>query len=156
MAALATEAQVRFITSLRTERGLEAGSEVARLTKREASAEIERLKAMPRPRKAYAPEPDAPAPGYYAAEYKGVLRFYRVVAGKGKWEGRTFLNRFRSDLEDRVFAAERAAAYAEINADPVAAAMRFARETVHCYRCGRRLTDEESRARGMGKDCAAM
>jgi hypothetical protein len=97
---------------------------------------------------------ETPEPGYYAVEYAGVLRFYAVREGKGKWEGRTFLNRYRSDYQDRVYRAEQEAVYGAILADPQAARMRFAVETTHCYMCGRRLTDAVSRARGIGPDCA--
>jgi hypothetical protein len=94
-----------------------------------------------------------PEPGYYAVEYADVLRFSAVREGKGKWEGRTFLNRFRSDFQDRVYRAEQEAVYEAILADPDAARMRFATETAHCYRCGRRLTDALSRELGIGPDC---
>lgn len=153
---MTTPAQIKFLSSLASERGivLDMGA-IHAMTTRQATAEIDRIKALPRPRAArVAVAEDVPAPGYYAVEYQGVLRFYRVVAGKGKWEGRIFLNRFRSDLEDRVFPAERKVVYSAINADPAAAAKCFAVETVCCYRCGRRLTDAESRARGMGSECA--
>lgn len=101
---------------------------------------------------------ELPAEGYYAADYQGALRFYVVKAGSGRWAGRTFLNRYRSDNEDRVFRAEMSA-FAAAMADETAAAaarMRFATETVRCFRCGRRLTDEVSRARGVGPECAKM
>jgi uncharacterized protein (DUF2236 family) len=94
-----------------------------------------------------------PTPGYYAVEYQSVLRFYAVKAGKGKWEGRTFINRFRSDELGRVFRPEQAEVVATILADPEAAAKTFAVETTHCYVCGRRLTDAVSRELGIGPDC---
>jgi hypothetical protein len=97
-----------------------------------------------------------PEPGYYAVDYQDVLRFYRVAEGKGRWDGRRFLNRYRSDYQDRVGRAEREASVEAILADPDAAAMRFARETVRCFLCGRRLTDAVSRARGTGPDCAGL
>jgi len=94
-----------------------------------------------------------PEPGYYAVEYQSVLRFYAVKAGKGKWEGRTFINRYKSDELGRVFRPEQAVVVAAILADPEAARQTFARETTHCYVCGRRLTDAESRRLGIGPDC---
>jgi Family of unknown function (DUF6011) len=93
------------------------------------------------------------AAGYYAVEWSGALRFYRVVEGSGKWVGRTFVNRFRSDDLGRVFRSESDAVLALIAADVEAARMRFARETVHCYQCGKRLTDEVSRELGIGPVC---
>lgn len=107
-------------------------------------------RAMPR---VEAPKGDTPEPGYYAVLHEGILRFYAVRAGKGRWEGRTFLNRYRSDFQDRVYRAEETAVYAAILADPAAAQKRFAEETAHCWTCGRRLTDEVSRALGQGPDC---
>ena len=94
--------------------------------------------------------------GYYATEYQGVLRFYRVSEGKGRWEGRRWLNRFRSDELGRVSRPEQVAVAESIKADPMGCQMRFAAETVRCYTCGRRLTDEASRVRGQGPDCAGL
>ena len=107
------------------------------------------------PKAGAAPEAEGfvPEPGYYAVEYQEVLRFYAVRPGKGKWEGRTFLNRFRSDFQDRVFAGEQAAVFRAIEADPQAARAKFAAETAHCYACGRRLTDALSRELGIGPEC---
>ena len=97
-----------------------------------------------------------PEPGYYAVEYGDVLRFYRVVEGKGRWEGRRFLNRFRSDLQDRVFFAEQKAVFAAILAEPEGARKRFAEELTRCWMCGRMLTDAESRRLGVGPECRKM
>ena len=113
---------------------------------------LARAKEMPR---AKAAQVEFPAPGYYAVPYQDVLRFYRVAAGKGKYEGRTFINRDRSDFQDRVYREEQASVIASILADPVAARKRFAVETTHCWTCGRRLTDELSRSLGQGPDCRA-
>lgn len=105
---------------------------------------------------AAAPKGDVvlPEPGYYATDYQGVLRFYAVRAGKGRHEGRRFLNRFRSEQEDRVFRAEQEAFAAAVEGDGlVEARMRFATELVRCFTCGRMLTDELSRSLGQGPDC---
>lgn len=91
--------------------------------------------------------------GYYAVEYAGALRFYAVREGKGKWAGRTFVNRYASDELLPVNRTEAGAVRGLIAADPHTAAMRFARELTRCYRCGRMLTDEESRERGIGPVC---
>lgn len=135
-----------------------------RMTGADASEHIDVLLTLRKSKHARARVPevhagpvvDMPEPGYYAVVYGGVLRFYAVREGKGKWSGRRFLHRFRSDYEDRIPAAERTASVTAILSDPYAAQMRFARETVHCYRCGRRLTDETSRRIGVGPDCAEM
>ena len=97
-----------------------------------------------------------PEPSRYAVEYQGVLRFYAVVDGKGRWTGRRFINRHKSDELGRVGRDEQREALAAINADPAAAQMRFAEELTRCYMCGRMLTDAASRARGLGLDCAGL
>jgi Family of unknown function (DUF6011) len=111
---------------------------------------LERKRAQPRGAAEFGV---MPKPGYYCANYQGVLRFYRVVAGKGKWEGRTFINRYKSDELGRVFRAEQSEVVPLILADPEAAAKLFAEATEHCYVCGRRLTDALSRELGIGPDC---
>ena len=105
---------------------------------------------------AKAPAIDMPDAGYYAVEYDGALRFYRVAEGKGRWEGRRFINRFKSDELGRVSRLESGVVADAINADPMGAAMLFARELTRCHRCGRMLTDEASRRRGIGPDCAGL
>lgn len=94
--------------------------------------------------------------GCYAVDYQGVLRFYRVKHGTGRWDGRTFLNRFRSDDETRVSRQESTASLAAIATDIPGARERFARESQHCWMCGRRLTDiPGAMARGgIGPECA--
>lgn len=95
------------------------------------------------------------APGHYAVERAGTLYFYKIVEGRGRWAGRTFVNRFKSDDEIRVSRTEAADARRIIAADPEAARMRFARELTRCTRCGRMLTDiplAESNG-GYGPEC---
>lgn len=81
------------------------------------------------------------APGYYAVERAGTLYFYKIVEGKGRWAGRTFVNRYRSDDEVRVSHTEAADVRRIIAADPEAAGKRFAAELTRCRRCSRMLTD---------------
>ena len=151
-----TQKQITLIFRLCKERGVRFEDALPDdATRAQASAQIDRLLAMPRERNDWDDVP-TPDPGYYALGYLGVLRFYRVVEGSGKWDGRVFLNRFRSDDETRVGAAERVHAFRTICDDPEAARALFAAETVRCHRCGRLLTDDVSRERGMGPDCAAM
>jgi hypothetical protein len=158
----ATDRQVAYIRSLASERVVSAEDTIivgaaVDLSRSAASALIDRLLASPRQAPAARPQQAAtPEPGYYAVEYGDVLKFYVVREGRGRWEGRRFLNRFRSDYTDRVGRDEQRAVYAAITADPQAAAMRFADETTLCYRCGRRLTDAESRERGIGPVCVAL
>ncbi len=46
--------------------------------------------------------------------------------------------------------------FGTIRADPARAARLFASVTGSCYSCGRRLTDPQSVARGIGPDCAGL
>lgn len=156
--AYATEKQLAFIVSLRVERALPEieAEELSGLTRKAASAEIERLLKMPKVGRAAKAEEVTVAPGYYAVEVGGVLRFYAVKAGKGRWEGRTFVNRFASDYFARIDRLEIAAARVAIAEDPKRAAERFASEIGRCYACGRQLTDAESRRLGIGPDCRKM
>jgi hypothetical protein len=97
----------------------------------------------------------AVAAGYYAIERGSVLYFYRIVEGKGRWAGRTFVNRYKSDDEIKVSRTEAADVRRIIALDPEAARMRFARELTRCTRCGRMLTDiplAESNG-GYGPEC---
>jgi hypothetical protein len=55
---------------------------------------------------------------------------------------------------ERITAA-REAVNAEIAADPIGAAARFATLQVRCCCCGKRLTDERSRVYATGPDCRA-
>lgn len=155
METYATDKQIGFIVNLRNERALPSmeAEEMAVLTKKAASAEIDRLMKMPKVGVAAKAEEVKVEPGYYAVEYAGVLRFYKVKEGKGKWTGRTFINRYKSDYLDRTSRAEQAAARVAIAADPHAAAVRFAAEIGACYACGRQLTDAESRRLGIGPEC---
>lgn len=146
-------------------------------TRKEASAKIDRLIEESKKAKAAraAAAPIAPAPvaaaaaapapavrrpdlvfpedGYYAVEYAGVLRFYRVKHGRGWKEKYQYLDRFKSDELMTIRYDEKAAVLALINADPEKAGMRFAVELTRCRCCGRMLTDEDSRLRGEGPDC---
>lgn len=96
---------------------------------------------------------DVPA-GRYAVERDGVLKFYRVSKGKGQWAGRTFLEIQASDDRHPIRNAKvREEILAQIAENPEEAATRYGVELGSCYRCGRTLTDETSRALGIGPDC---
>lgn len=94
-----------------------------------------------------------PEDGYYAVEYDNALRFYRVKHGKGFYADRQFIDRFKSDELRNITSVERRNVLAEIVLDPDKAGMRFALELTRCRCCGRMLTDEISRLRGIGPDC---
>jgi hypothetical protein len=86
-----------------------------------------------------------------------VVRFYVVRSpAEGRWQGWTFVDAMASDdrwpIKNR---DEKARILAAIAADPMGALARFGREIGSCGHCGRTLTDEESRARGIGPVCFA-
>jgi hypothetical protein len=96
------------------------------------------------------------ADGRYAVEEDGALKFFHVRNGKAntRWAGFVFVDIQASDdtypLKDR---ARKARVLASIAADLEAASRRYGQELGVCGRCGRTLTDEESRAYGIGPVC---
>lgn len=99
--------------------------------------------------------PAAPevADGRYAVEENGVLKFFKVKNGR---YGRVFLDIQASDEWHAVQRHDRQKAIlALIAADPKAAMIRYGHELGRCGHCGRTLTDEASRAAGIGPICAA-
>lgn len=101
----------------------------------------------------------APEPGYYAVrlEEEGPLKFYRVRNGKpgGRWENFTFVDAQASDEFHPVkSAATRSRIYRAIeDANPAAARALYGQTIGRCGVCGRTLTDELSRALGIGPVC---
>lgn len=105
------------------------------------------------PRDAFTDVPD----GYYAVETDdNVLAFYRVSTWKRSGDRKVQVH--ASDelhlvkghkATDAILAKIRAA-------KPDVAGKRFADEIGSCYRCGRTLTDETSRALGIGPKCRNM
>jgi hypothetical protein len=104
--------------------------------------------------------------GRYAVELDGVLKFFRVKNGKdmrsdgGKnWEGFTFIDAGRGGPhDDLLWTAVKDLSYKKqimtaIALDEDGAGRRFGREVGKCYVCGRLLTDDESRAKGIGPIC---
>lgn len=164
----ASQAQIDFINKLKAEkdltggdikRSLEIGREqwrVGLFGKHQASLLIDRLKA--------APQLTTPAvtAGRYALDFgpdhEGVnqIRFYRVDAPtQGRWAGRVFVKRYESDETVRISRGEEADVLRRITADPEAAMARYGQEIGRCGRCGRTLTNDESRALGIGPECRA-
>lgn len=85
-----------------------------------------------------------------------VVKFYRVRTGnaKGKWRHHLFVDAQASDDFYPVKQKDSLTAVLEgILADPEAAGLLYATELGRCCRCRRTLTDETSRARGMGPEC---
>jgi hypothetical protein len=175
----ATESQIRFYNSLLDEISrltdqfsLDA-IRVARDTfpgqsKSEASESIaramrtrDRLKSTQKPLEApqTAAKPTKSHPpvldGNYAlVNAEGVLRFYSVqTPTEGKWRGFTFVTVNASDERHAMKGTNRIDILNRIAADPVAASAAYGHHFRRCGVCSRQLTDELSRARGIGPEC---
>jgi hypothetical protein len=98
------------------------------------------------------PLPEVPD-GRYAVENNGVLKFYRVKRGTGQWAHRVFVDVQASGDFYPVRDSERITVMLLIAGDPKGAAIRYGRELGVCSVCGRTLTDENSRAAGIGPQC---
>lgn len=96
------------------------------------------------------------ANGRYALVAGDGVKFYRVnTPDSGKWSGYTFVSALASDDEHAIRNRDaRSAILAAIVADPDSLA-RYGREIGACGICNRTLTDDESRARGIGPVCYA-
>lgn len=91
--------------------------------------------------------------GRYAIDFEGQLRFFKVEFGKNRWEGYTFIKeQAGDDLFNVRNKQRRERITAAILADPDALA-RYGQELGVCGDCGRTLTDETSRAIGIGPVC---
>lgn len=94
--------------------------------------------------------------GKYAVSTEtGHLAFYDVsVPGEdSRHFGRIFVDVMASDDKHPVRGAAAKTVLSKIAADPVAAAKRYGVEIGSCGVCGRTLTDEQSRAFGIGPKC---
>jgi hypothetical protein len=102
------------------------------------------------------PQVDVPAGRYAVTDNEGTLRFFKLDRPtEGRWAGYTFLKMMASDetypVRDR---AKRDRIIAKIAQDPQEAMLTYGREIGACGHCGRTLTDEQSRAAGIGPVCA--
>jgi hypothetical protein len=105
------------------------------------------------------------APGRYAirevaSDGQGeTINFYKIeVPAEGRWAGYVFVKQITGHVgEDGVrvrHPARRAAILAAIEAaGPVEAERLYGQEIGRCSRCGRVLTNDESRAYGIGPEC---
>lgn len=175
----ATAAQVGFIRSLASERVVpiagkdqneawririvECAQGGKAVTKSEASDAITWLKDQPKQptvaiKSGPLEVPDVPA-GHYAvssATGNNDLDFFRVDRPtEGQWAGRTFVKRVIGGHPDFAVrgAQAKAALEAILEADPAKAAQRYGQEIGRCFKCNRHLTDETSRALGIGPEC---
>lgn len=168
-----TARQLDYIKSLATERETgtltpEQQQFVARImaghvdpTAAQASRVIEALLALPRREtrtaNTSAAVRDVAAGRYALVADDGVVKFYTVDRPtEGKWAGRTFVNAMGSDTRYPIRNRdERDRILATIAEAPETAMRLYASELGRCGYCGRELTDETSRAAGIGPDCAA-
>ena len=82
--------------------------------------------------------------------------FYKVDRPtEGKWAGYVFVRHIVGDDERNVAFAQAKGILARIAEDAKGAAIRYGHEIGECGRCGRQLTNDESRAYGIGPDCRA-
>lgn len=93
--------------------------------------------------------------GHFAVEVEGTLKFLVIKELRsGKWAGRVFVDSMGSSTAYPVKAPATLTAYlTAVLAAPEAAAKRYADEMGQCSDCNRPLTNEESRARGIGPEC---
>lgn len=126
-----------------TRPGHEASDAIAR-----AKRTVDSLKPAPVARPAAVPS------GHYALLVEGVVKFYKVnTPTEGKWAGYTFVDAQASDDFYKVGREASARILAEIAADPQAAMTLYGRSVGKCGHCHRTLTDETSRANGIGPIC---
>lgn len=167
-----TPRQTAFLNSLLDERELdpklglsveEIRAKVADLSKRDASRWITRLLELPkRPPQRSGPGsyPDVPA-GRYAVRTTedgpigAVIKFYRVDRPtEGRWAGFTFLAVQASDELHPIKNPDvKRTILGLIAENPAAASKLYGQEIGSCGVCGRTLTDETSRAYGIGPVC---
>jgi len=104
--------------------------------------------------KFHSANPQVPA-GRYALRTEDGVKFYRLDRPtEGKWAGYTFLKAQASDdLWPIKNPSEKNRILAAIAEDVLGAEQLYGRELGRCSRCGRTLTDETSRAYGIGPDC---
>jgi Family of unknown function (DUF6011) len=162
----ATERMIWFIGKLSAERGI-AFDEAAwtGVPFRAASAEIDRLKAIPRPaaRQQGAATPRTPTTEIPAGSYavpsrtgQNDLDFFRIdKPTEGRWAGFVFVKRIVGGHDPiKVRGAEAASAIAAVEAAGwQEAAAAFGREIGSCSRCPSDLTDVVSRFIGYGSTC---
>lgn len=118
-----------------------------------AKRTVERLKATTSSVKV--PAAVEVADGHYALLTDGVVKFYSVTnVTEGKWAGFTFVNAQASDEYHKVGRESSARILAEIASDPQAAMKLYGHSLGKCGHCNRTLTDEASRAAGIGPICA--
>lgn len=162
-----SEGQISFIQKLCAERGLSEEQEafiatrLGDLNRGQAHKVIETMKALPvkashaaRQMERRGLVPEVPA-GRYALIEDGAVKFFRVDRPtEGRWKGYTFVKAQASDdlypVKDPV---RRNAILAAIKTDIQGSLRLYGQQLGHCGVCGKALTDEYSRAYGIGPVC---
>lgn len=176
-----TEGQAAYLRDLMTTKAQLKGMDVAAavesveawlltLSREGASAQIEKQKAAvaelmatlpaaPHARNTDLPNAETvPAGGYAVDTEDGAtnsLAFYRVDRPtEGRWAGYVFVKLITGGDEQRLSRATSNTVLAKIAAAGAeAAASRYGHEIGRCGLCDRQLTNDESRARGIGPVC---
>lgn len=166
----ATEKQLAFLESLFPERnGVEFDrAEADNLTKSEASDLIQELLGKKKlisndqkagPQTGWPTAEELPA-GYYAIDTgegaRNELAFYEVNRPtKGRWEGYCFISQVIGGNPNQrlAIATQKGVAKKILEAGAEKAALRYGLEIGQCCRCNRTLTNDESRAKGIGPVC---
>lgn len=170
----ASAKQISFLTTLCEERGQELPEDLINLSSREASALIDGLLKTPRQN---APErPQEARKALMAPEHQdrrsvdlSALRsaVYQVasttlqidVVSGGRWDGWAFVktvtgDRVGSQRPGQYYRGESTDVLLQIVQDPTRALIAYAIETGVCGACQRELSDDLSRAAGIGPTCA--
>lgn len=93
--------------------------------------------------------------GYYALEMDGSTHYFKVTRPtEGKHAGKTFVEEQAGDAFHKMGWERTGRVLDAIAAAPEAAGLLYGQTIGRCYRCHRTLTDAESRAAGIGPDCA--
>ena len=148
----ASVASVKYMKALIADRWPQATDEYVQSIidqgQSRVSRAIDNLKDLPRaPRVDYSAEVYGIPVGRYALrDDEGVVHFYRI-----KKDG--LFVQASDDLHRIAKRSHRASIISAIQEDPKAAAILYGLELGDCGRCGRTLTDEDSRARGIGPVC---
>ena len=162
----ATEAQQEYITKLLESRQVpepirvNAETDRASWTKREASLAIDKLREFPPKPKVQSGLPKVEE-GYYAVaddtEESNPLKFYHVSYEDkpgSKYHGWVRITVQASDDHHLIKSYDtKKRVLSAIAEDPQLHHELYASELGNCYRCGRTLTDEESRRLGIGPVC---
>lgn len=165
--SFATERQLAFIRNLVSERDV-APIEFAGMTVKEASEKIEALLAMPKkrslvsfsdmlsdiPKARYALKYEEAIPALERTNLSNDHLFLEVR----EYRGTLYMRQLHGSIGDftrtRFTASEVRSLHDIIKREPVRYIQRFGELFSCCGKCGASLTDEASRARLLGPDCA--